>query len=174
LQARRVTDDGALEAIEKSINRVMAMSMVHEKLYQAQNLASIDFLSFAEGLVGFLNQLTEGESSNAVIQVSGNPLILSIDQAIPLGLVLNELVTNAVKYAYGDGESGTIDVKVTGGGRNAAMVVVQDEGRGMPKEESSGLGFRIVRMLVEQLQGELEIESCGGVRIRVTVPMHEE
>jgi two-component sensor histidine kinase len=155
----------------------MAMSMVHEKLYQAQNLASVDFLSFAEGLVGFLNQLTEGESSNAVVSVSGRSLPLSIDQAIPLGLVLNELVTNAIKYAYADGGSGPIQVTVGGGGSAPAKIVVEDKGRGMLEAESaetsSGLGFRIVRMLVEQLHGKLDVVSRGGLRVYVTFPMHE-
>jgi two-component sensor histidine kinase len=178
LQARRVTDDGALEAIEKSINRVMAMSMVHEKLYQAQNLASIDFLQFAEGLVGFLNQLTEEETSDAVVRVSGTSLSLSIDQAIPLGLVLNELVTNAIKYAYAEGERGVINVSVGGGSGAPATIVVEDRGRGLPENESgeapTGLGFRIVKMLVEQLHGELDIRSHAGLRVTVTVPEHHE
>jgi two-component sensor histidine kinase len=176
MQARRVTDRVALEALENSISRVMAMSMVHEKLYQAQNLVSIDFFSFAESLVGFLNQLTVGSRAPVVVDVTGAPLALSIDQAIPLGLVLNELVTNSLKYAFPEGREGRIDIAITTEEPGTARVRVTDNGVGLPAdagadERGGGLGFRIVRMLVEQLQGTLTLENRGGLCVTVRVPM---
>lgn len=176
MQARRVTDRVALDALENSVSRVMAMSMVHEKLYQAQNLASIDFFSFAESLVGFLNQLTVGARAPVVIGVTGQPLALSIDQAIPLGLALNELVTNSLKYAFPEGRPGRIDIEVAAEHARLARVRVTDDGVGLPQgadveARGGGLGFRIVRMLVEQLQGTLELENRGGLCVTVRVPM---
>ena len=176
MQARRVTDRVALEALENSISRVMAMSMVHEKLYQAQNLVSIDFFSFAESLVGFLNQLTVGSRAPVVIEVTGAPLALSIDQAIPLGLALNELVTNSLKYAFPEGREGRIDISISAEKPRTACVMVNDDGVGLPdgvdlEGRGGGLGLRIVRMLVEQLQGTLSIENRGGLRVTVRVPM---
>ncbi|MBE2215164.1 MAG: PAS domain S-box protein [Opitutaceae bacterium] len=176
MQARRVSDSVALEALENSISRVMAMSMVHEKLYQAQNLVSIDFFSFAENLVGFLNQLTVGSRAPVVIDVTGVPLALSIDQAIPLGLVLNELVTNSLKYAFPEGRAGRIDIAIAADPGDTARVMVSDDGVGLPEDtdiegRGGGLGFRIVRMLVEQLQGTLTLENRGGLRATVRVPM---
>lgn len=176
MQARRVTDRVALEALENSISRVMAMSMVHEKLYQAQNLVSIDFFSFAESLVGFLNQLTVGSRNPVVVDVTGHSLALSIDQAIPLGLVLNELVTNSLKYAFPEGRAGRIGIAIATENPQTARVMVADNGMGLPEGTDTegrggGLGFRIVRMLVEQLQGSLEIQNSGGLRVTVRVPI---
>ncbi|MGH8018907.1 MAG: sensor histidine kinase, partial [Opitutaceae bacterium] len=174
MQSRRVKDRVAMEALENSISRVMAMSMVHEKLYLAQNLVSIDFLSFAQSLVGFLNQLTIGSQAGVVITVDGDPLALSIDQAIPLGLILNELVTNSLKYAFPDGRGGHVSIAISSHAPGAARVSVADNGIGLGKEvnidEEAGLGFRIVRMLVEQLHGELDLESRGGLKVAVRVP----
>lgn len=174
MQSRRVEDRVAREALENSISRVMAMSMVHEKLYQAQNLVSIDFLSFAQSLVGFLNQLTIGNQTGVAIALEGEPLALSIDQAIPLGLILNELVTNSLKYAFPDGREGRVSISIGTAAPGSARIVVTDNGVGLPDdrsiEEASGLGFRIVRMLVEQLHGELEIETRHGLKVAVRVP----
>lgn len=178
MQTRRVKDPDALVALENSISRVMAMAMVHEKLYQAQNLVSIDFLSFAQSLVVFLNQLTAGSRAPVRIEVAGEPLALSIDHAIPLGLVLNELVTNSIKYAFPEGVAGHIGIRIGREGARAARVSVADDGVGLPAgvdlETSGGLGFRIVRMLVEQLQGTFEIQSRGGLEVTVHVPLPEE
>jgi PAS domain S-box-containing protein len=178
MQTRRVTDRHAVEALENSISRVMAMSMVHEKLYQAQNLVSIDFLSFAQSLVGFLNQLTIGGKSSVFVEVSGASLALSIDQAIPLGLVLNELVTNSLKYAFPEGRTGRVSIRILSDAPTAARVIVADDGVGLPPgvdlEKVTGLGFRIVRMLVDQLHGSFQIEPRGGMRVTVHVPLPEE
>lgn len=175
MQARRVKDTAALEALENSISRVMAMSMVHEKLYQAQNLVSIDFLSFAQSLVSFLNQLTIGSRADVVVELHGEPLSLSIDQAIPLGLVLNELVTNSLKYAFPEGRTGRVRIDVATEGPSTARVLVADDGVGLAAgvdvENSAGLGFRIVHMLVEQLQGVLEIKNDPGLHVVVRVPL---
>jgi two-component sensor histidine kinase len=150
--------------------------MVHEKLYQARNLVSIDFFSFAESLVGFLNQLTVGSRAPVVVEVAGAPLALSIDQAIPLGLVLNELVTNSLKYAFPEGREGRIDIAIITEEPRTACVRVMDNGIGLPADvdaddRGGGLGFRIVRMLVEQLQGTLTLENRGGLCVTVRVPM---
>ena len=175
MQSRRVKDSVAVEALENSISRVMAMSMVHEKLYQAQNLVSIDFLSFAQSLVGFLNQLTIGSHAGVTISVDGEPLALSIDQAIPLGLILNELVTNSLKYAFPDGRGGRVTINIGSHAPGAARIAVKDDGVGLAQDtlqdDSSGLGFRIVRLLVEQLHGEIEVESRQGLRVAVRVPL---
>ncbi len=175
MQSRRVNDRVAMEALENSISRVMAMSMVHEKLYRAQNLASIDFLSFVEGLVGFLNQLTIGGQSGIEVEVDGEPLTLSIDQAIPLGLILNELVTNALKYAFPEGRAGRVRIHVGAAAGGRARVTVEDDGVGMDPdvdpENADGLGFRIVNMLVEQLDARLALETTGGLRAVIEVPL---
>jgi hypothetical protein len=178
MQTRRVTDQHALEALEDSISRVMAMSMVHEKLYQAQNLVSIDFLAFAQSLVGFLNQLAIGTKASVSVEVSGASLALSIDQAIPLGLVLNELVTNSLKYAFPEGRGGRVSIWIQRDSPTAARVVVSDNGVGLPTEvdveRPEGIGFRIVRMLVEQMHGSIVMESGGGLRATVRVPVTPE
>lgn len=178
MQARRVRDTAALEALENSISRVMAMSMVHEKLYQAQNLVSIDFLSFAQSLISFLNQLTIGSRADVIVELDGEPLALSIDQAIPLGLVLNELVTNSLKYAFPESLGGRVRIHIDTDGPDTARVTVEDNGVGLADgvdiENTPGLGFRIVHMLVEQLQGVLEIKSHRGLRVTVRVPLPPE
>jgi two-component sensor histidine kinase len=178
MQARQVKDTAALEALENSISRVMAMSMVHEKLYQAQNLVSIDFLSFAQSLISFLNQLTVGSRTDVVVELEGEPLALSIDQAIPLGLVLNELVTNSLKYAFPEGRGGRVRVQVATENPSTARVVVSDDGMGLAEgvdlENRPGLGFRIVSMLVEQLQGVLEIKNERGLQVTVRLPLPPE
>lgn len=178
MQARRVKDSTALEALENSISRVMAMSMVHEKLYQAQNLVSIDFLSFAQSLVSFLNQLTIGSRAEVKIDLEGEPLALSIDQAIPLGLILNELVTNSLKYAFPETRGGRVRIQVQTETPTTARVTVSDDGVGLPPgvdlENSPGLGIRIVTLLAEQLQGVIEIKSDHGLQVSVRIPIPAE
>jgi two-component sensor histidine kinase len=109
--------------------------------------------------------------------VEAEPLVLDIDRAIPLGLVVNELVTNSIKHAFPDGAKGNIIVQLTKGGAGEVLrLSIGDDGRGMEKKdgnEGDGLGMRLVEGLMQQVGGTIEIKNEPGARYEISVPAGE-
>lgn len=171
LQARQVRSDHAVAAAMADIQgRVRSIALAHEHLYASDHLGRLDFPDYVRELTRSLEQ-TFGHG--AVIALDIAPIALVVDQAIACGLVVNELVTNAFKYAFPDREDGTIRVSlhVTDG---VATLEVKDDGIGIPDRQAKpqSLGLSLVATLAEQLGGELErVRGAGvGACFRVTFP----
>jgi PAS domain S-box-containing protein len=171
LQADSASDEKAKEILTECQNRVKAMAEVHTQLYQSQNLASIDFGKYLDSLVHGVFYNTRYAGEDIALNVAAEPINLDIDHAIPLGLVANELVTNSLKHAFRDSNSGTVTVNLTGSGERVALTV-SDNGRGLPAgfdpRTTETLGMRLVTALVEQLNGTIELHDDGGTTFTVS------
>jgi PAS domain S-box-containing protein len=172
LQAAQMPDDRVRALFAESQNRVRSMALVHEKLYRSASLAEIDFGEYLESVV---NELTRGHGRAQIVgRVSGRGIFLPIDTAIPCGLIVNELVSNALKHAFGGLPSGTVDVVIGRRDEEELELVVRDDGIGFPPNrpvsEESSMGLAIVTNLVAQIQGTLERGSGPGSEFRVRFP----
>jgi two-component sensor histidine kinase len=172
LQSRDIDDEKTLSTFMEGQNRVKAMALIHQKLYQNENLAAIDFSDYAKQLIkelAILYPSAKGVSTN--VQAKDNTQF-DIDTAIPLGLILNELISNAYKYAFEGKESGELNVslKALEGGKH--LLTVEDSGVGLPEgfefSKAKSLGLRLVRRLAKQLYGEVEYTHNQGVRFAIT------
>jgi len=154
--------------------RVRAMSLVHETLYRSDDFSSVGLSSYIGGLCGYLLDAYSVDRDRVRLRLSIAELRLSPEKAIPCGLIVNELVVNAIKHAFPEGRSGSIDVSLSEDGDGRVSLAVRDDGTGVP-EKSAGaaptIGMNLVRTLVKQLGGEIETSSGGGMTARIVFPI---
>ncbi|MEO6315258.1 MAG: sensor histidine kinase [Chitinophagaceae bacterium] len=174
-------DNEALSAIHDSQNRIYAMSLIHQKLYQSDNISSINMRSYLQALTGHLRKIF-----NSSYQIKYNLEVIDIDldvsQAFPIGLIVNEAVTNSIKYAFtpssNDPEVTILLHKEVGG---LLVLTIADNGTGLPANfhsaDRAGLGFKLMTALVEDIEGELTINSANGTQIIISfnasLPLHQ-
>ncbi len=172
LQGEQITDPAALTSFRDSQNRVRSMALVHEKLYRSESLASIDFSEYVADLMASLKR--SYIMSDIDLRVEADDLRLGVDMAIPCGLIINELVSNALKHAFKGRKGGMVDVRINRNGKGKTMIRVQDDGNGLPSDfdhrQSNSLGMQLVSMLTEQLGGSLEVNGAVGTCFTITFP----
>jgi PAS domain S-box-containing protein len=175
LQSRLVEDERTLQMLQDSRNRLQAMGLIHEKLYSSKNIDSIDFRDYIRSLTQTL--FTSYTNNTAAIALTLNiaPIVLDIDIATPCGLIVNELVSNALKYAFLGKKTGEITVEFYEDGDNNFALSVCDDGIGMAEEinyqTQKSLGMRLVHSLVtQQLEGTLELDRSNGTTFRIRFP----
>jgi PAS domain S-box-containing protein len=175
LQANTIDNQETVATLEDAERRVKAMSMIHEQLYSHIDMSSIDFAVYGRDLAVRLFS-TYSQNATITYRLELAPITLAIAQAIPLGLILNELITNALKYAYPDG-NGEILIQLSSEGHQVCMTV-SDNGAGLPAnfdlQTSKSLGLTIIQALTDQLQGELEIGTPPGACFIVRFSMQPE
>jgi two-component sensor histidine kinase len=171
LQSKKTDDPACAAALLDSQTRVKSMALIHENLYQSGDLASIDFDRYLRNLAGNLRVAYGVDQGDIRVITDARDLTVSLTTAIPLGLIANELIANAFKYAFAGKESGEITIT----GKKAASqvtLVIMDNGRGLPGdldwEHAESLGFNLVRMLVRQLKGKITLDRMGGTRFVIT------
>jgi two-component sensor histidine kinase len=166
LQARYLKDKQARAMFEESQNRVYSISLVHEKLYRAGDLGRIDFHDYLLSLTESLTDSWKGAGTPVTVAVEATGVQLGVDTAIPCGLIVTELVTNALKHAFPNAASGSIRVAAATGPEGWLELIVQDDGIGMPEDldlhRSGSLGLELVGSLVRQLGAKVEIGRDGG------------
>lgn len=172
-QAKYVKNIEALSAISDSQNRINAMSIIHHKLFQSQQLTSIGVQSYLPEIVQYLkNSFSIRHQIAFVIDVQS--LDLDVTQAIPIGLIVNEAVTNAIKYAFPvPKQPPQIFLEFIVGDSKNVTLRVRDNGSGLPVDfnidsEDCGLGITLMKGLTEDIEGDFEITSHEGVTIEVT------
>jgi PAS domain S-box-containing protein len=174
MQSRRAKDEQISSILQDSCNRIQSIALVHEKLYGSQNLADIHFSSYILDLTAHLfDSYTIGaDSVNLDLRV--DTVYMDIEMAIPCGLIINELVSNALKYAFPDNRKGVIQVEFYSNPDRSLTLCIRDNGIGIPLdltlEQSPSLGFTLVKNLVEQLEGTLELKRTPGTEFRITLP----
>ncbi len=171
LQSVNVDDPGLRQALIESRNRVMSMALIHERLYKSKDISTIDFGQYIKELATDIFYSFGIEDDKIRHVINSHNICLSIDTAIPCGLIINELVTNALKHGFTDNVSGEIRIDMSAKGNNTLMLVVSDNGVGIPQDidnNTASLGLRLVRTLTEQLDGTLEINRDNGTEFRVT------
>ncbi|MBZ5622267.1 MAG: PAS domain-containing protein [Acidobacteriia bacterium] len=161
-------------ALGESRQRVHSMALIHEHLYGNDHLDRIDFSEYARELVQGMYSLS-GEAGRISIGMDLDPIELGIDRAVPCALILNELLSNAFKYAFPDQRNGKIRVAFRESEPGSLELVVEDNGVGLPagrlgKPDTKSLGLRIVGILTKQLDGSIQQEACAGTRILLRFP----
>lgn len=164
-------ENDALLAIQSSKDRVYAMSLIHQKLYQNNAFGRIDLSVYIPELVQYLRDSFQVKQGIR-FQLQVEKILLDISQAIPVGLILNEAITNCIKYAFVEGKSNEIRVTLGYLGTDTVELVIADNGIGFPEEfqleKLDSLGIKLMRGLSEDIGGELKIDSSMGTSIRVT------
>jgi PAS domain S-box-containing protein len=176
LQSSYVDDPKTLEIINESQNRIRSMSFIHESLYQTKDFSAINFADYITNLVQNLVHSYQLYQDKIDLKLNIESVKLALDQAIPCGLILNELVSNALKYAYPQDQKGQIVIEVFE--KNGRLSIgVEDFGIGLPEdfkiENSESLGLSLVHTLVDQLDGELILKRLGGTKFLITFEKQE-
>jgi two-component sensor histidine kinase/PAS domain-containing protein len=172
LASTYITDATSLELLEDSRRRIRSMALVHETLYGSDNLARIDMAEYTRILANEVMAAYRPLRENVQLSTDLQPVSLSVDQAVPCGLILNELMSNAFKHAFPNGHSGVVHVSLWESGGDCIMCVT-DNGVGLPADldiaTHHSLGLRLVRLLVAQLGGVVNFERRDrGTQARVT------
>lgn len=172
LQSRALVDGEARSALMETAERVRSMALVHEKLYQSRNLATITTREFVDDLVAQIRDSSGMDTTRVALDTSVARLRVGLDVAIPLGLLLNELLTNAVKHAFPDQRKGRIRV-ILRRRPVGAELIVDDDGVGIRPdlipETTRSMGFRLATGLARQLGGALQLTTKAGTRFTATI-----
>ena len=177
LQAEEITDIRTRSLLEESRNRIQSMALVHEQLYRSSEYASIDFAGYINQLASTLFSMYQVGSNDVQFIVNADGVNLDLERAIPCGLLLNELITNSLKYAFPSGRKGKIWVRVSP--RNGVMVLdIGDDGIGLPDNFDIGntrsLGLQLVNLLVvHDLQGNISQENKKGTHYCIEFPVSQ-
>jgi len=159
LQSRNISDKDVKSLLKSSQNRVISMAMVHEMLYMREDLSKIEYKSYVQELAEYLVRSIKGTSSNITLDIDIPNVKLNIDTAIPLGLLINEAVTNALKYGIVDENKGEIFIKLRKGENEEYLLNIGDNGAGfcesLTHKNSKSLGLKLIHNLARQLQGSI-------------------
>jgi two-component sensor histidine kinase len=172
LQSRYIQDSRVTEMLKDSQNRVMSMALVHEQLYQSKDFSNIDFAEYIQNLAHNLFQAYETHADSVKLRTNIAPCSMNIDEAIPCGLIINELVTNSLKYAFKGEIEGTINIDFSLENDIVCVLTVSDSGIGFPQDldyrNARTLGLRLVGSLVKQIRGKLELLETIGTTFKIT------
>ena len=170
LQTTYTDDENVVDILKESQNRVKSMAMIHEKLYQSNELAKIDFKDYINKLSTFLRQSYIISNDQVMIETAVENTYLNIDTAVPCGLIINELITNSIKHAFPDGLNGIINIGLVED--NGKFILnVKDNGVGFPEiinfKNTETLGLQLVNNLVLQLDGTIDINVDHGTEFKI-------
>ncbi|MBT8340719.1 MAG: hypothetical protein HKP58_01780 [Desulfatitalea sp.] len=179
LQISDMENEASRQPLLESINRIRVMSLVHENLYQSDNLSSMNLCSYFNELIVQIKQAYSGIEPVVTVHTHIEPLPLDIDTVIACGLIVNELFTNALKHAFNGRGSGTIDIGLRKTDDHNARLTVQDDGIGFDASSNTvgaeGLGLQLVRILSEdQLNGTLSVRCDNGLAYQICFPLTAE
>jgi two-component sensor histidine kinase len=172
MQARNAKDEETSEVLSESRDRVNTMALIHSRLYESGNLSEINMKGFVDKLLVQLFQISPVQDVKIAPIVRASDCSLPISIAVPVGLIINELLSNASKHAFADREEGKIEINLTASEEGRVNLMVSDDGIGLPPgfdiDESKTLGLRLVKILAkDQLQGNIEVISDGGTTFRI-------
>jgi two-component sensor histidine kinase len=174
MQARNPGPGSSHDALQECQTRVLAIALIHEKLYQSKDYADVRFAEYARGLAGNVFLAMGTAPGGVALELLVDDIPLGIDRAIPCGLVINELITNALKHGCRGDRSGTIQVGLTRVAGDRLKLWVRDDGPGLPPGFSiataSSMGLRLVTTLCRQLDATLEIGDGPGASFALVFP----
>jgi PAS domain S-box-containing protein len=171
LQSQHVEDSKALEMFKESRLRVRSMAMVHEKLYRSKNLSRVDFKEYVQSLCYHLFQMYGVAPDTVALNLDMGDILLDINTAIPCGLLVSELISNALKHAFPQGRKGEVTVSMKPVENGDIVLEVRDNGVGLEEDldlkNTESFGLQLVDMLTEQLQGTISIDRNGGTTFAI-------
>jgi PAS domain S-box-containing protein len=175
LQSNFTQEKAIINMLKDSQNRIKSMALIHEKLYQSNNMAAINFPEYVNSLISNLNNSYNSDIKNISIVPNVENVSFNIDLAIPLGLIINELISNSFKHAFSDRTNGEIILNLNKLNDNYYRLEIRDNGIGFPEEFNinnlKSLGLQLVTVLVEQINGKLIIEQGNGSTFLIEFPV---
>jgi two-component sensor histidine kinase len=165
LQSSQIDDPNTKDAMQEGQNRVQSIGIVHQKLYQGTNLGAIEmkdyFINLGESLIGSF-----GAEKRVTLECAMDNLDVDIDTAVSLGLIVNELLTNTLKYAFPEGQQGKVEITLQKNGDGVLQLQVSDNGVGKSEQiKGTGFGELLISLLTQQLNGTMQEEVKNGTRI---------
>lgn len=171
LQSEYIVGDDAKHAFVESLSRIRSMALIHERLYQTKDFSRIEISEYINDLVHFLVRTFNTRNVAINLCVDVDNIFLNLDTAMPIGLIINELVSNAFKYAYIGRAKGSLQISCKVTGTDRLLLDVADDGVGFPDainfKDTMSLGFQLVCSLVEQLRGDIAIDKSNGTRFTI-------
>ncbi|MBD1807576.1 PAS domain S-box protein [Microcoleus sp. FACHB-SPT15] len=178
LQSQRIQEPQVLEMFQNSQSRVRSMALIHEKLYQSKSLSRVNFADYIESLAMHLIQNYAVDPDRISLQLNLEPILLNLDTAIPCGLILNELVSNALKHGFPGNTGGTIWIGLCSVGTSVSCdggddfeLVIGNNGVKLPElpdfSRAKSLGLQLVRVLIQQLEGQIEVSQSQGTEFKL-------
>jgi two-component sensor histidine kinase len=173
LQSKQLTDVNAIEAVKSSESRVNAMALIHRKLYSDENSNLINVKDYIIELVTYLTQSYGYSQKNLRVSFSVDNIDIDPDRLIPIGLIINELVSNAFKYAYVNESNPTLAIEFRIDVEKNIVLLVKDNGKGIDKlpDNSDSFGLKMVRLLTRELRGSFNIVVQNGTTFSLTIPV---
>lgn len=172
LQSLKVSNEQVLGLLKESQDRIRSMALIHERLYSSNDFARIELRGYLEELIKYLRNSYDAFSTE--VTIDAEPISMPLDTAIPLGLIVSELVTNAFKHGVTDGNQGFVSVSLRSQENGDCTLVVKDNGKGLPEgfniEKASTLGLQLVQILTKQLSGHLMTANNSGTSFTITFP----
>jgi PAS domain S-box-containing protein len=171
LQSADITDKKAVEILKETRRRITAMALVHDKLYQSKDMGNIDLTEYIKSLVEEQFAAYGGDRERVSATVSAKELFLDIDLATPCGLIISELISNAMKHAFPLDRKGEINVALRAINENEVELMVSDDGVGLPAdldfETTESFGLYLIKLLVEQIEGTVDLDRDGGTAFKI-------
>ena len=172
LQSRSIEDGQARMLFGESQKRIETMTLIHEKLYRSKDLARIDFAEYVDDLTSHIFSLHEDKSAQIDLKTDVRDVVLDVNKAIPCGLVINELVSNALKHAFAGRKRGTVSIRMHSRDGGGITLSVSDDGKGFPEDvdyrNTNSLGMQLIISLVDQLGGIMKREGGEGTTFTIT------
>jgi two-component sensor histidine kinase len=172
LKADELRDDAMCSVLGEVSHRIRSMALVHEKLYQSSDLAMVEFDQYTKSLINYLWHAYGTYASPIQLTEDLEPVTLPVNAAVPCGLILNELVSNALKHAFQGRSDGEVTVSLKHAGQNRVRIGIYDNGCGLPEgldwRHSTTLGLRLLQMLAGQLHADVDLTSDkNGTRVEI-------
>jgi PAS domain S-box-containing protein len=171
LQSRTMKDEKVLEAFNESQTRIRSMALIHESLYKSENLSSVDFRNYVEKMATHLFAVYNADPRQIHFHMEVQGGEIDINRAIPCGLIVNELISNALKHAFPQGRKGDLTVRILLDEVGKRHLLIKDNGIGFPEDfdlaRSQTLGLQIIMDLTKQLEGRLELRRKGGTEFEI-------
>jgi PAS domain S-box-containing protein len=171
LQSSHIQDESLKHIFNVSQDRIQSMALIHQMLYQSKNLNSVDLSDYIRKMISRLSSIYLNKNKNINFDVDIKNVNLSINQAIPCGLIINELVSNSLKHAFKPNQKGRIYVGISNTGKGNIQISVKDTGRGLPEnfhiEITNSLGLTLVCDLIKQLRGTLTLKRDEGTEFEI-------
>jgi two-component sensor histidine kinase len=176
LQSQHTQDSASVQMFRESQDRVRSMALVHERLYRSKDLSQVDFTDYIQSLATHLFSSHQTDSDCITLAVDVHGIKLSIEAAVPCGLLLNELISNCLKHAFRGRDRGRIQIDLRPIYGREILLSVSDDGIGLPRgidpRSGESFGMQLIADLVDQLHGRVEVDREVGTTVRIVFPMN--